>query len=319
MLHRTRIRPACLKMGGLLLKLRARRLRVAAFGWRAAPRRVRSCREGSVCGTHRTGNIHPAISPTAAKSPSLKHRVGTVRAELDSDARLPSPWALHRAGREGLYDSLKFHAKKPGSVVLGGCPTTRTMGPAQVLAAAQGAIRGMHPGTGDARYTIIDEWEDNPRNAHRLGSLCMAHKSAPNPAAASSISRWTNSPSSTISTRCSARRRKARVIEQLAIGDAIKGHRHRGADEEASGRGHRPGHAAPSHAPGRPWPPSRPSGPSALLPRPQSRLRRSRSSTDSRSPKIRCRAEFQGASGPKIPKVANYSALFGDSPCRAGP
>ena len=57
---------------------------------------------------------------------------------------------------KGFYDNLKFHAKKPGSVVLGGCPTTRTMGPAQVLAAAQGAIRGMHPGTGDARYTIID-------------------------------------------------------------------------------------------------------------------------------------------------------------------
>ena len=38
----------------------------------------------------------------------------------------------------------------------------------------------MHPGTGDARYTIIDEWEGNPRNRHVLGSLCMAHKSAPN-------------------------------------------------------------------------------------------------------------------------------------------
>lgn len=49
-----------------------------------------------------------------------------------------------------------------------------------MLAAAQGAIRGMHPGTGDARYTIIDEWEGNPRNRHVLGSLCMAHKSAPN-------------------------------------------------------------------------------------------------------------------------------------------
>lgn len=48
---------------------------------------------------------------------------------------------------KGFYDSLKFHAKKPGSVVLGGCPTTRTMGPAQVLAAAQGPFADA-PGTG---------------------------------------------------------------------------------------------------------------------------------------------------------------------------
>lgn len=31
---------------------------------------------------------------------------------------------------KGFYDNLKFHARKPGSVVLCGCPTTRTMGPA---------------------------------------------------------------------------------------------------------------------------------------------------------------------------------------------
>ena len=35
---------------------------------------------------------------------------------------------------------MKFHAHKPGSVVLGGCPTTRTLGPAQVDAAARGMI-----------------------------------------------------------------------------------------------------------------------------------------------------------------------------------
>lgn len=50
----------------------------------------------------------------------------------------------------GFYDNLKFHACKPGTLVLGGCPTTRKLGPAQVVSAARGAIRGIHPGTGDA-------------------------------------------------------------------------------------------------------------------------------------------------------------------------
>ena len=99
---------------------------------------------------------------------------GTVRAELFGRETPVTVGNFIELAAKGFYDNLKFHAKKPGSVVLGGCPTTRTMGPAQVLAAAQGAIRGMHPGTGDARYTIIDEWEGNPRNRHVLGSLCMA-------------------------------------------------------------------------------------------------------------------------------------------------
>ncbi|MCL1798139.1 MAG: peptidylprolyl isomerase [Eggerthellaceae bacterium] len=81
--------------------------------------------------------------------------------------------------RKGFYEKTKFHAYKQGSVVLGGCPTTRGLGPAQVDAAMRGVLRGIHPGTGDARYTIKDEYAGKPNNRHELGSLCLAHKSQP--------------------------------------------------------------------------------------------------------------------------------------------
>ena len=104
----------------------------------------------------------PGYKPNGREVAVIETSRGTVRAELFGCEAPVTVGNFIELAAKGFYDSLKFHAKKPGSVVLGGCPTTRTMGPAQVLAAAQGAIRGMHTGTGDARYTIIDEWEDNP-------------------------------------------------------------------------------------------------------------------------------------------------------------
>jgi len=79
----------------------------------------------------------------------------------------------------GFYENTKFHAYREGSVVLGGCPTTRGLGPAQVDAAARGVLRGIHPGVGHARYTIKDEYRGSSHNYHKLGSLCLAHKSDP--------------------------------------------------------------------------------------------------------------------------------------------
>jgi peptidyl-prolyl cis-trans isomerase B (cyclophilin B) len=79
----------------------------------------------------------------------------------------------------GFYDGLKFHGKKAGSVVVGGCPVTRGLGPAQVHAAVRGVLHGIHPGTGTAQYRIADEWQGNPRNHHLDGSLVMAHGSEP--------------------------------------------------------------------------------------------------------------------------------------------
>ena len=80
----------------------------------------------------------------------------------------------------GFYTKLAFHAYKPDSVILGGCPKTYGLGPNQVYMGVQGAIHGLHPGTGDSQFRVIDEWSTNPLNHHADGSLVMAHKSDPN-------------------------------------------------------------------------------------------------------------------------------------------
>ena len=134
----------------------------------------------------------------------------------------------------GFYDKLKFHAHKPGSVVLGGCPTTRTLGPAQVDAAARGVIRGIHPGTGDARYTIVDEWEANPNNKHVLGSLCMAHKSDPNSGSCQFYFSLSEQPEFDDKFTVFGQTVEGLdVVQKLTIGDAIVHIGIEGADEEA--------------------------------------------------------------------------------------
>ena len=90
----------------------------------------------------------------------------------------------------------------------------------------------MHPGTGDARYTIIDEWEGNPRNRHVLGSLCMAHKSAPNSGSCQFYFSLGDQPEFDDKYTVFGQVTEGlEVIEQLAIGNAIRAIE--GADEEA--------------------------------------------------------------------------------------
>ena len=121
-----------------------------------------------------------------------------------------------------------------GSVVLGGCPTTRTLGPAQVDAAARGVIRGIHPGTGDARYTIVDEWEANPNNKHVLGSLCMAHKSDPNSGSCQFYFSLSEQPEFDDKFTVFGQTVEGLdVVQKLTIGDAIVHIGIEGADEEA--------------------------------------------------------------------------------------
>lgn len=176
----------------------------------------------------------PHYVPTGTEIAVIETAKGTVRAELFGCEVPVTVGNFIELAAKGFYDNLKFHAKKPGSVVLGGCPTTRSMGPAQVLAAAQGVIRGMHPGTGDARYTIIDEWEGNPRNVHRLGSLCMAHKSAPNSGSCQFYFSLGEQPEFDDQYTVFGQVVEGlEVIESLAIGDAIKSVAIEGANEEA--------------------------------------------------------------------------------------
>ncbi len=87
----------------------------------------------------------PHYIPNGNEVAVIETSRGTIRVQLaGKDAPVTAGNFIELAAR-GFYDKLKFHAHKPGSVVLGGCPTTRTLGPAQVDAAARGMIRGIHP------------------------------------------------------------------------------------------------------------------------------------------------------------------------------
>lgn len=159
---------------------------------------------------------------------------GAIRVQLaGKDAPVTVGNFIELAAR-GFYDNLKFHAHKPTSVVLGGCPTTRTLGPAQVDAAARGVIRGIHPGTGDARYTIVDEWETNPNNRHVLGSLCLAHKSEPNSGSCQFYFSLAEQPEFDAKFTVFGQTIDGLdVVQELTVGDAIKHIAIEGADEDA--------------------------------------------------------------------------------------
>ena len=176
----------------------------------------------------------PRYVPTGNEVAVIETSKGAVRAELFGLETPVTVGNFVELAAKGFYDNLKFHARKEGSVVVGGCPVTRSMGPAQVLAAVKGVIRGMHPGTGDARYTIIDEWGSNPKNIHRLCSLCMAHKSAPNSGSCQFYFSLGEQPE--YDDRYTVFGQVVEgidVVERLAIGDAVKGIAIEGADEEA--------------------------------------------------------------------------------------
>lgn len=176
----------------------------------------------------------PHYIPNGNEVAVIETSRGTIRVQLaGKDAPVTAGNFIELAAR-GFYDKLKFHAHKPGSVVLGGCPTTRTLGPAQVDAAARGMIRGIHPGTGDARYTIMDEWEANPNNKHVLGSLCMAHKSEPNSGSCQFYFSLSEQPEFDEKFTVFGQVIEGiDTVQELGVGDAIKSIVIEGADEEA--------------------------------------------------------------------------------------
>lgn len=176
----------------------------------------------------------PRYVPTGSERAIIETSKGPVTVQLwGADAPVTVGNFVELAAR-GFYDNLKFHARKADSVVAGGCPVTRAMGPAQVLAAVQGVIRGMHPGTGDARYTIIDEWQTNPRNHHGRGNICMAVKSAPNSGSCQFYFSLADQPEFDEQDTVFGQVVEGdELLDTLAIGDAIVGIRIEGADEEA--------------------------------------------------------------------------------------
>ncbi|MDR0500889.1 MAG: peptidylprolyl isomerase [Coriobacteriales bacterium] len=124
----------------------------------------------------------PDYLPTGKERALFLTSRGTIVVELFGLDAAHTVGNFIELAQSGFYDGLKFHAYKEGSVVAGGCPVTRNLGPAQVHAAVRGVLHGIHPGTGDAGYCIADEWEQNARNRHLNGSLAMAHGSAANSA-----------------------------------------------------------------------------------------------------------------------------------------
>ena len=176
----------------------------------------------------------PRYVPNGGEVAVIQTSRGAIRARLaGKDAPVTVGNFIELAAR-GFYDGLKFHACKPGSIVVGGCPTTRTLGPAQVEAAARGIIRGIHPGTGDARYTIVDEWETNPHNRHLRGSLCLAHKSAPNSGSCQFYFSLAEQPQFDDKFTVFGHVVEGLdAMDALSVGDVIESIRIEGADEEA--------------------------------------------------------------------------------------
>ncbi|MEF9841876.1 MAG: peptidylprolyl isomerase [Raoultibacter sp.] len=176
----------------------------------------------------------PLYVPNGTETACITTSKGTITVKLAGNTCPATVGNFIELARRGFYNKLKFHALKPDSIVLGGCPITRTLGPAQVYAALEGSIRGVHPGVGDARYTIIDEWENNPENHHLDGSLCLAHKSDPNSGSSQFYFSLSEQPEfDDRFTVFGQITEGLAVAHALDIGDVIEGIAIIGADEEA--------------------------------------------------------------------------------------
>lgn len=176
----------------------------------------------------------PRYVPNGTEVAVITTTKGTITVELDGKNAPKTVGNFIELATKGFYDNLKFHAYKPESVVLGGCPLTRTLGPAQVDSAARGLVRGIHPGVGDARYTIEDEFAGRENNKHVLGSICFAHKSDPNTGSCQFYFSLSEQPEFDDKFAVFGMTVDGLdVVQALRIGDAIKSIEIKGADEEA--------------------------------------------------------------------------------------
>ncbi len=138
---------------------------------------------------------HTPPQPSELASYSERARGSQVRiATAHGDivfSLFPDEAPLHSAAflklaEAGFYDGLKFHRVEPGFVVQGGDP------------------KG--DGTGGPGYNLTAEFNTRP---HLRGTVAMARSSSPDSAGVSFTSASTTRASSTDSTRCSDRCRKA--------------------------------------------------------------------------------------------------------------
>ena len=174
----------------------------------------------------------PRYTPQGQEIAVFSTSKGTIKVELDGNHAPIAVGNFIELARRGFYDRSKFHAYKEKSVVLGGCPKTRELGPAQVDAAMRRVVRGIHPGTGDARYVIADEYTTKQDNYHERGSLCLAHKSDPNTSSCQFYFSLARQPE--FDNKFTVFGKTAEgidVVEALRIGDTILAIEIIGADE----------------------------------------------------------------------------------------
>lgn len=176
----------------------------------------------------------PRYRPTGAERARITTNKGLIFVELFGKEAPVTVGSFIELAQRGFYRQLKFHGYKASSVIVGGCPKTRSLGPAQVGAAVRGVLHGIHPGTGNAGYTLIDEWESNPRNHHLDGSLVLAHGSKPNSGSSQFYFSLAKQPEFDKEFTVFGQTIKGlAVVHGLAIGDVIEDIAIEGADEVA--------------------------------------------------------------------------------------
>lgn len=176
----------------------------------------------------------PRYIPNGEEVAVITTSKGVIKVTLDGRNAPITVGNFIELSRRGFYENLKFHAHKAGSAVLGGCPITRDLGPAQVDAAARGILHGIHPGRGDASYTIKDEYADKPNNRHELGSIVFAHKSEPDSGSCQFYFSLAEQPEYDNQFVVFGKAFEGlEVIQSLWVGDAILEIRIENADEEA--------------------------------------------------------------------------------------
>ena len=122
----------------------------------------------------------PEYKPNGNEVAVIKTSKGDVRVALAGNDAPIHVGNFVELARKGFYDNLKFHRYVPGFVIQGGCPNTRELDSAQVVAAAGNPWSGL--GTGGPGYSIKEEYSTNPHNSHEDGALAMARSQNPDSA-----------------------------------------------------------------------------------------------------------------------------------------
>lgn len=188
----------------------------------------------------------PRYTPNGDEVAVITTSKGVIKVALDGKNAPITVGNFIELSARGFYKDLKFHAHREDSAILGGCPITRTLGPAQVHAAARGIIHGIHPGRGDASYRIKDEYANKANNHHELGSLVFAHKSDPDSGSCQFYFSLAEQPQYDDQFVVFGKTLEGiEVVQSLWVGDAIESIEILNADEEALAE-------ALSHEPPRP-------------------------------------------------------------------